>query len=425
MRRERTDVMVVGGGPAGLAAARAAARAGRAVRLCDDNPRLGGQIWRHDARRGTGPHASVPPRDELKALGVVHRPGTTIVDACAPTQLWTHDDGELVLVEAERVVLATGARERLLPFPGWTRPGVFGVGGLQALAKSGVNVRGQRVVVAGTGPLLLAVAKSLQERGAEVLRVLEQASVTRFVRFGLSLWSTPAKLWQGLSLTMAAPPLRLSSWVTAAEGDDDGPLRQVVVHGASGTAETIPCELLACGYGLTPRTRLARLLGCAVEDTVTVDDLQRTTVPNVLAAGESCGIGGEDKALVEGEIAGLVAAGRQSEARALMPRRDRWRTFARRLARDFALRDELRELATDDTIVCRCEDVPLSAVRDLDDARETKLATRCGMGPCQGRVCQPALRFLLGHGHDRPRPPLMPVPLGILAELSHHQGTPP
>ena len=423
MRREATEVLVVGGGPAGLAAAEAAATAGRKVCMLDDNPALGGQIWRRDTQKAQAPGNQNVDRRRAALLeaGVDIRSGTAVVDAHGRDALWAYDGEELTQWQTEHVILATGARERTLPFPGWTRPGVFGAGGLQALTKAGLDVEGSRVVVAGTGPLLLAVATSLQQRGAQVLGVFEQASHARFVRFGLGLWSQPAKLLQGMAFG-ARLPLRLGSWIARADGNPE--LSSVVVRNARGRERTIECDLVACGFGLVPETRLARLLGARVDDAVIVDELQRTDAAGVLAAGEPCGVGGEDKALCEGTIAGLVAAGREDEARPLLAQRDRYRAFAARMARDFALRDELRELPDPDTLVCRCEDVPLRALTGFDRARAAKLGSRCGMGPCQGRVCQPAIRFLLGHGHDRPRPPLVPLPLGVMAELqSTSQGS--
>lgn len=415
MRRESTDVLVIGGGPAGMAAALAAAECGREVCLVDDNPSVGGQIWRRDvaaSEPSEGP--AMVYRRALVDAGVELRLRTVVADVEPPNAAVVFDGHALTRIEADRIVLATGARELLLPFPGWTLPGVFGVGGLQALAKGGLSVRGKRVVVAGTGPLLLAVAASLRARGAELVAVVEQASTARLARFGLGLLSSPSKLWQGLALNVAiGQPLRTGAWVARAEGTEA--IERVVIE-SGGREETIGCDLLACGYGLVPQTRVARLLGCTVGEFIEVDALQRTSRPEVLAAGEPCGIGGQQKAEIEGRIAGLVAAGDEASARPLLPARDRWRRFAARLDRDFALRPELRQLADADTIVCRCEDVRLSAVRRYPSARAAKLATRCGMGPCQGRTCQPALRFLLGHGHDRPRPPLVPLPLGVLAE---------
>jgi hypothetical protein len=147
-----------------------------------------------------------------------------------------------------------------------------------------------------------------------------------------------------------------------------------------------------------------------------VDELQRTSIAGVLCAGESAGIGGVDVAEIEGEIAGHVAAGREERALSLAPRRVRERRFAAQLARAYALREELRTLADDATIVCRCEDVPLGLIRTRADARQAKLETRAGMGPCQGRVCGAALEFTCGWSRDRVRPPLVPVPMRALVE---------
>src|SRR5262249_6857519 len=155
---------------------------------------------------------------------------------------------------------------------------------------------------------------------------------------------------------------------------------------------------------------LAELLGCATEDgSVTVDEYQQTTVKYVYSAGESTGIGGLELSLIEGEIAGLAAADRRDEARKLFPIRERHRKFAEVLNRTVALRDELKYLAAPETIVCRCEDVTLERLRRHESWRAAKLQTRCGMGPCQGRVCGGAVEFLFGWRAESVRPPALPV----------------
>lgn len=177
----------------------------------------------------------------------------------------------------------------------------------------------------------------------------------------------------------------------------------------------IACDYLACGFGLVPNTELATLLGCKVEaGSLDVDEWQQTSVPGVYGAGEVTGIGGSELAEREGEIAGFAAAGQQSRARATFRARARAQRFAATLNRAFALRNELRTLPRPDTIVCRCEDVCWEKVRRQEGWRETKLKTRCGMGPCQGRVYGPAIEFLLGWERDGVRPPLHPVPAAHL-----------
>ncbi|MGA9718297.1 MAG: pyridine nucleotide-disulfide oxidoreductase, partial [Acidobacteriaceae bacterium] len=177
-----------------------------------------------------------------------------------------------------------------------------------------------------------------------------------------------------------------------------------------------PSNLLACGFHLVPNTELASLLGCTLRDAnIEVDEVQQTSIANVFAAGEPTGIAGLDSALLTGTMAGLAAAGKLDEARALLPRRKKFERFAARLNAAFALRPELLSLAQPDTIVCRCEDVPYGALTTYQSWNEAKLQTRCGMGPCQGRVCGPATEALFGWHTSSVRPPLTPVPLSAMS----------
>ncbi len=177
-----------------------------------------------------------------------------------------------------------------------------------------------------------------------------------------------------------------------------------------------PCDYLACGFGLIPNLELPAMLGCRMGAAgVAVDEFQGTSVEDVYAAGEVTGIGGLDLALVEGEIAGLAAAGKGGAARRLFSRRDSDRHFAEALEEAFALRRELRELPSDETFVCRCEDVTFGRVRACAGWREAKLHTRCGMGACQGRVCGGAVEFLLGWKAESVRPPLFPARIASLS----------
>jgi NADPH-dependent 2,4-dienoyl-CoA reductase/sulfur reductase-like enzyme len=314
-------------------------------------------------------------------------------------------------------VLATGAIERFLPFPGWTLPGVFGAGALQALHKSGLPLAGRRILVAGSGPLLLAVAKAFRDAGGHVPAIVEQTPRKAVLRFAAQLPRHPKKLLQALGLGLSLLPVRqlYSAWPLRAEGRDK--LERVVVERA-GREEAIACDFLACGFGLSPSLPLARLLGCEVEKgCVKVDELLQTSVGGLYAAGESLGIGGVSRAQIDGRIAGLAAAGAALEAARLLPRRRAEESFARALAKAYELREELRNLVDKNTVVCRCEDVRWGEIRPSPSARDAKLKTRAGMGPCQGRVCGSALEFLTGFAADAVRPPLFPVSCETLAEL--------
>lgn len=415
---ETFDIAVVGAGPAGLAAAAAAAAHGRRVVLIDSQPRAGGQVWRHDVAHGYPALADRSIHEALSARGVTWLSETQVI-ATESQHLLLQDPRRGYLLPYRSLIIATGARELLLPFPGWTLPGVVGAGGLQALAKQGWALRGRRVLIAGSGPLLLAAAQTARKHGATVLGIHEQATTEQIHRFAQGLWRWPAKLAQAASLQVALRGIgyRKGSVVTEAIGTHA--VSSVQVEHARGT-QRIDCDILAVGFGLVPDLTLAHQLACAtasdaVHAHVMVDAHQRTSREATFAAGESCGIGGRDCARLEGEIAGLAAAGAPIPA-ALLRRRDHARAFATHLHRHFALSARVRDLARDDTLVCRCEDVPLSAVRPHADARSAKLATRCGMGACQGRVCGAALAEL-GYGkRTDARPPLFPARLSTLGE---------
>jgi NADPH-dependent 2,4-dienoyl-CoA reductase/sulfur reductase-like enzyme len=290
----------------------------------------------------------------------------------------------------------------------------MGAGGLQALVKGGWPVAAKRVVVAGSGPLLLAVAAYLRKCGAIVPLVAEQAPVGRLVRFALELLGYPAKVAQALRLRtrLRGVPHRFGVWPTAARGA--GRLEAVTLTDGRRSWDE-PCDYLACGFGLVPNTEAAELLGCEVtRGAVRVDPWQRASVADVYAAGEVTGVGGVERALLEGEIAGLAAADKFDAARRLFDQRRRAHRFAAALERAFSLRDELRRLPDEETFVCRCEDVTWGQVSAYDSWRAAKLQTRCGMGPCQGRVCGAALAFLRGWRVASLRPPLFPARVGSL-----------
>jgi D-hydroxyproline dehydrogenase subunit alpha len=420
----RTQVLVVGAGPAGIVAATAAAENGRAVIVLDDNVTAGGQIWRSATVGESGP-AQRGDTQKQRALQRLQRSGAQVLtgrcvfsaDASGTLQTFEETASGSFAEEFrfEQLVIATGARERFLPFPGWTLPGVFGAGGLQALVKGGYPVAGKRVIVAGTGPLLLAVAAHLAEDGAVVSSVLEQAPLAQLAPFAASLWAHPAKLVQGARFRarLWKTAYRTGCWVVEAIAGTDGQ-KLAAVRMTDGTRTwTEPCDLLACGYHLVPNTELAALLGCKFRGSfVRVDDMQRTSLPNIFCAGEPTGIAGLDAALVQGEIAGLACAGRSNTS--LQRRAATEHVFAGRMEKAFTLRPELHSLPLPDTIVCRCEDVPFDSLRGYTGWTDAKLQTRCGMGACQGRICGPAVEHLLGWKPVSVRQPLFPVPLEAL-----------
>jgi D-hydroxyproline dehydrogenase subunit alpha len=415
--RQRFDVLVVGGGPAGMAAAARAAESGVRVGIVDDNASLGGQIWR-GTPHGDQSEDAARWSERVQGARVTTLCGMRIFDQPEPGVLLAERRNDLFELSYRQLVLATGARERFLPFPGWTLPNVMGAGGLQAMVKCGLPVCGKRIVVAGTGPLLLAVAAYLRKHGADILMICEQASWNSLARFAASLFTRPGKLMQALQLRkeLSGIPFAANSWPLAAHG---GQTLESVTVSRSGKTETIPCDYLACGFHLVPNIELPRSLGCEVQSgCVRVDELQETTVSKVFCVGEPTGIGGVELSLVEGQIAGLAATGRTTEAKQLFTEREKAHRFARLLERTFRLRGELRSLPSSATVVCRCEDISYSRLRPHSSWREAKLHTRCGMGPCQGRVCGPATEFLFGWDPDSVRPPVFPARVENLAALT-------
>lgn len=412
----RASVVVVGAGPAGIAAACRAAEAGADTLVLDESPAAGGQIWRQGA--AALPRSARRWLERLRLSGARGEQQVTVVDVLGNGRLLAERAGRPVAIDYGRLILATGARELFLPFPGWTLPGVMGLGGAQALVKSGGEVAGQRVVIAGSGPLILPVAATLASHDAALQLVAEQADGAAVRRFALSLWRQPSKWLQAAHLRarFRGTRYRTGIWVVEARGDEC--VREAVLSDGEST-RTLPCDLLAASYGLVPNLELATLLGCEIESGgVRVDDGGlEASVEGIHAAGEALGIGGVNAALVEGEIAGLAAAGRRVPQR-LLARRRRTRRFAERLAEAFAPRPELARRVTDDTLVCRCEDVRWNEIDPSWSMRQAKLYRRAGMGPCQARVCGPILEHLCGWQPDRTRPPIQPVAAAVLASTA-------
>jgi D-hydroxyproline dehydrogenase subunit alpha len=467
----RVPLIVLGSGPAGVAAARAATDAHVPVVLVDLAERPGGQYHRREPTTFTATSPGALQQDwsawaeELERLRasprLTHLAATTVWSARRDAHGTVHlatDHPELAELEADAIVLATGANERIVPFPGWDLPGVLTIGGAQALLK-GQGVRpGHQVVVSGAGPLLLPVAAALARVGTTLVAVADAGDTLRWLRGALRHGPRAlplAKIREGAAhlATLARLGVRLRTRTAAVRAQGDGRVEQVTLasldaswHVITGSERQVSADALATSHGFVPDLSVALALGCALtgSDTrvtsstapaVAVDTWQTTSIPNVWAAGEVTGIGGADVAAHEGWLAGLAAArrlGGRVEEHALeqaVARRRRDDAFVRTLAEVLDLPHGWTSWMRPDTIVCRCEDVPLARVdeaivqRGAHDLRSVKLTTRCGMGYCQGRICAPTVAGLITQRTGTPpsdagaldrRPVITPIALGRL-----------
>lgn len=406
-------IVVIGAGPAGIAAACSAAEAGAGVTLLDDNLYPGGQIWRRDLKGQLDKQGRFW-LDRLDKANVSVRCGRTVIDIVDSQLVVRQEDEALEHITYDKLIIATGARELFIPFPGWTLPNVMGAGGAQALLKAGMPMEeGTRVVVAGSGPLLFAVAGNLAQAGAKIVCIAEQTSRMNLTKFALgTLRYAPSKIAEGMGYARhwLGAPYKCNTWIKEARGDAQ--VTEVVLTNGQ-KQKVFACDMVACAYGLVANGELTALAGCKQKDGLTVvDELQRTTINEIFCAGEITGIGGVDLALTEGQIAGLAAGGNESTARQLIPVRNKQRRFGVLLGKCFALKERLQQLPKDDTIVCRCEDITYGELKNQTDQRSAKLYTRCGMGACQGRVCSPALQYLFGWDTNKIQPPAAPTRIG-------------
>ena len=424
-----TAVLVIGSGPAGLAAAHAAAQSGAHVCMVDDNLLPGGQIWRggetqwKDARA----HQLWQALQTMENVHILSQ--VKLVAWRAPqTMIFERVGNAIIQITWEKLILCSGARELFLPFTGWTLPGVTGAGGLQALVKAGAQLEGKKVIIAGTGPLLFAVAETVKKAGAEIVLIAEQRSWTELFSFFIQLLrGHRSKAWQALKLfwNLLGVKYAPNTTVLAAQGTDRVLSVKIQHANAPETTQELACDFLACAYGLIPNLELATVLQCHLhEGSVSVDDNQKTSHSSIWAAGEATGIGGVDKALAQGRIAGLAATN-QSSTEQERQFQKQGLAFANLLKTHFGIHPNdypnraqvLQKLCQPDTIVCRCEDVPASQLQPFQDWRSAKLVTRAGMGPCQGRICGAACQFLYNWDAPEQRQPIFPTSAATLAAM--------
>jgi NADPH-dependent 2,4-dienoyl-CoA reductase/sulfur reductase-like enzyme len=459
-RELRPELAVIGGGPAGLAAAAAAAERGVEVLLVDERSRLGGQYYKQPAdsliaeesRLDAQFRAGRELAARARAAGVEILGGAEVWGAFAPDHLVAAAAEARYSLRPRALLLATGAYERAVPFPGWTLPGVTTTGAAQTLLRAYQVAPGERVLVSGNGPLNLQVAAELCEAGVEVVAVAELAAATSPRRAGAALRMALASpglarrgIGYGAALWRRGVPLLAGSTVIRAEGEEAVSRAVVAKVGAAGrprpgSERAFEVDAVCVGFGFLPSNEISRALGCehafdpaAGHLRVVADSRGRTSLAGVWAVGDGAGIGGAPLAEARGELAGadVAASLRGAVAAPSRPGRAAARSarFQAALWELYAAPPMLDQLAAPETLVCRCEGVSLAQAEaalgeGVGQIGALKRVTRAGMGGCQGRYCGPVLAGIAArHGSTElserdlfaPAAPIKPATISTIA----------
>ena len=462
-----TELAVVGAGPGGLSAAITAAQTGVQVTLLDEYPHPGGQFLRGAHREEAIPAKS---RTEMLSRRLLEQLPSHNIDIRTGTLVWGIEGDRLALhssrgtewLSAKKLIIATGARELTMPFPGWTLPGVMTVGAAQILFKEHGVLPGKRILLAGSGPLLLATASELSqsENEASILGILETTHPASWVKYAPVILGNLDRLIEGAqyarSLFADEIPYRFGHMIIRAEGTDR--LTGVMIARLDRQGKPIQdserhlsIDTLCIGYGFIPNTELTQLAGCAHSYlperggwVPMTDETFQTSVSGVYAVGETAGIAGAKAAMFQGRVAGLGVAlelGRLNQKEfarrslSLTKQLQPLKRFGDMLNTLFRPSPDFCKLIPDETIICRCEQVRAGDVRRAirGGARtlsDLKNWIPVGQGHCQGRTCGPLLSRLISSetgtpasqiGMFRPRPPLKPIPLEALADIPREE----
>ncbi|HXV84550.1 MAG TPA: FAD-dependent oxidoreductase [Candidatus Binatia bacterium] len=450
---EECDVAVVGAGPAGLSAATLCARVGLRTVCFDDQPSGGGQIFRAISRASASAFQILGPdylrgarllRD-FESSGVLHVPDATVWSLTSEREIGVSRNGNAHIVRARQVILATGALERPFPIPGWTLPGVMTAGGAQIMLKTASAVPAGKVVLAGCGPLLWLLAWQYLNSGTAIHAILDTTPLTNWLRalpHAAGFASSPL-LRKGLALiTAVRQRARVIDGVTALRAVGRDRVEAIAYRTVWGRQQELPVDVLLLHQGVIPHTSLSIAAGIQHHWDETqlcwapvVETDGRTKVDGVLIAGDGAGIAGAGAAEEGGRLAAIVAI-KALRPKTIVEESSVYHALSRHL-RGRAFLDLLYRpakqfrLPEGDTIACRCEEV---TARQIVEAvhqgcvgpNQMKAFLRCGMGPCQGRLCSLTITELIAEargvsqasvGHFRSRPPVKPVTLAELAAL--------
>lgn len=456
------DTVIIGAGPAGMSCAVRARENGLSVLVVDDQPAVGGQIWRAVERRASTELGSLLGDDYIRGLelakafrscGATYEPNTQVWQIEPGWNVYMSRGQQAECVQAANVVLATGAQERPNPFPGWTLPGVMTVGSAQILLKNAREVPDEPVWIAGSGPLVLYYMIQLLRAGGTIAGWLDTAPSAGWRHALPYVWQA-SRAWKDLlkgfgwmrQLHRADFPIirRVSS--LRAEGGQR--LQHIVYETSDGRTQRVEASLLLTHEGVVPSIHITQALDCAHEwryDQVClapkVDEWGQTSKSGIFVAGDGAGIGGAKVACIRGEISGIGIAVRAGKLTTEDGQR-LVRPLRRQLGTEMAIRPMLDAMyppraevftPSDDTVVCRCEEVTAGQIRNAAkvggaDPNQIKALTRAGMGPCQGRQCGYTVAHILSGTSEQPiekigfyriRPPYKQLTLGELASLDN------
>ena len=453
------QLVIIGGGPAGLGAATSAANAGVECLLIDEQASPGGQVYRaiadipHQRAKLLGPDYQYGRKlvENFNASKAIHQPSTTVWSLNAKLEIGILHNNQAALLSADRVIIATGAMERPVPFAGWTLPGVMTAGAGQILLKSAGIVPNNGVVVAGSGPLLLLLAWQYMHAGVTINAIVDLSpkgnywtALPHFPRALLAYHYILKGLKYQLQLKKAGVPFYTGVTDLCAVGKESIEAVEFTYRGGRKTIET---PLLMSHFGVIPDSHLSRSTGChhywdrsQLCWRPTIDQWSNSSIEGIAIIGDNAGIGGAVAAQHAGRLAGLEGA----HLLGCISRKERDENAhqdRRCLAKDLHVRPFLEALfrpspallaePENETLICRCEEITAGTIRQAiqgghRDPNQIKFLTRCGMGPCQGRQCDNAISQLVAHelGNDieqnesyRIRPPIRPLTIEQLANL--------
>lgn len=441
MDKKSYDVVIVGNGFTGLSAVDILCETNLKILVVDENPHLGGQLIRKIPET-LGEYESYSA-DAVKKVGFnyIKKLKQKKLDLISRAKvLGIYPGNELLLeignkkilhVHYKTILLATGARERFLPFPGWTLPGVYSTGLIQVLSKSNGVMAAKEILIGGSGLFLYAVGYEILRNGGKVLGILEQSALFNKMKMLGQFFHQAAKFTEGAKylakIYSKGVPVRYRTKILEARGKDE--LEEVVTckvdasgNMLEGTEKVIPTKALAVGYGFVPNIELPQVAGCELEHheerggwIVKVNEGMESTVPGIYAAGEITGIAGAQKSITDGQLAAYSILNffekidpkeYQQQKEKLNRIRQHHLDFGKHFNLLYKTPDRMVRDIPDHTMICRCEDVTMKDIKDAcemgcNNPGGLKIVVRTGMGNCQGRTCGPIIYDLLAQLHRK------------------------